>query len=254
MRIRKSVLAAIGLSLILIGALLLLLNNKTTHAQGMKAQTRSIAFQTVPSLISYQGLLTDANNNPIDGTKAITLTVYAVANGGTALWQESHSDVAVNQGAFAILLGTHTPLPENLFNEANRWLEINVEGITLAPRQQFTSVPYALNAEKVGGMNASELSAFPRPAYDSGWIATTRSQPEVITLTHNLGGDVGNYVVDMIARDDSNNKGINIQGFGVVSEFFWFGLTNTDIKINHYGSYASEADAVRIRIWVYNGD
>ncbi|MCU0522340.1 MAG: hypothetical protein MUF84_16800, partial [Anaerolineae bacterium] len=39
------------------------------------------------------------------------------------------------------------------------------------------------------------IAAFPRPAYDSGWVAL--AQASAVVRTHNLGGNADNYVVDL---------------------------------------------------------
>ncbi len=49
------------------------------------------------------------------------------------------------------------------------------------------------------------------PAYDSGWVYL--GQDEAKTLTHNLGGNVDNYVVDMQYYANSVD-GINLRYYG----------------------------------------
>jgi hypothetical protein len=145
----------------------------------------------VPHVVSYQGILTDSSGNPITGTRNLTIKVYAVAAGGAVLWQESHPSVAFNNGAFAVMLGKNTPLPDELFNDPERWLELMVDGTLLSPRQQFTSVPYALNAEKVGGLTAGELASLP-----AGVIVWTASGQAPAGFTRHptmLGEDVGTW-------------------------------------------------------------
>lgn len=51
----------------------------------------------------------------------------------------------------------------------------------------------------------------PRATYDSGWVAINPDQ--AIILIHNIGGDIGNYVVDMEFNDGGAN-GINQRNFG----------------------------------------
>ncbi len=98
---------------------------------------------------------------------------------------------------------------------------------TLSPRQEVTPTPYALQTRgifvdntgnvgigtdspgaklevngdlKVTGAYKGNISSssgsdgapFPRPAYDSGWVAGTGDS---ITLFHNIGGNIDNYVI-----------------------------------------------------------
>jgi hypothetical protein len=113
---------------------------------------------STPHLISYQGVLADSDGNPINGERAITMTVYDAASGGAALWSETHASITFSNGSFSALLGSVQALPDDLFDQPGRWLEIRVDGVTLSPRQQFTAAPYALNAEKLDGRHADELT------------------------------------------------------------------------------------------------
>jgi hypothetical protein len=101
---------------------------------------------------------------------------------------------------------------------------------------------------------------FPRPAYDSGWVGL--SAPGERTLTHNVGGNVDNYVVDMMCKDSGNDYGVNIIHFGGYRDTkdigsasyrgaYYYNLTSTQVTVFRYGSDFA-ADSVRIRIWTYN--
>jgi len=96
------------------------------------------------------------------------------------------------------------------------------------------------------------LGSFPRPAYDSGWVAVAPQMEK--KLTHNLGGNVDNYVVDMQMK--SGGSGINnfCIGTDTTGEYWygasWRGLTTTSIWVfRAIDDYTAEQ--VRIRIWVY---
>jgi len=100
----------------------------------------------VPSLVSYQGRLTDAAGQPVsDGTYSLTFAVYPSPTGGTPLWMEEGRSVSVSGGLFTVLLGEVTPLPSQGFPETS-WLETRVAGTPLAPRVRLVSAPYALRA------------------------------------------------------------------------------------------------------------
>jgi hypothetical protein len=99
-----------------------------------------------PQLINYQGVLTNDQGQPLDGSYALTFKIYAAATGGAALWTEIHTAVPVDGGLFNVLLGG-TPFPAGVFNSADRWLGITVGAASeLTPRQRFTSVPWAMRA------------------------------------------------------------------------------------------------------------
>lgn len=104
------------------------------------------ALAAGPQLINYQGILTNDQGNPLDGSYDLTFRIYPYSTGGTALWTEDHEMVPVDNGLFNLILGGN-PFPAGLFSSGQRWLGISVGGAAeLVPRMQFTSVPWALRA------------------------------------------------------------------------------------------------------------
>lgn len=95
------------------------------------------------TLFTYQGLLTDSQGDPLDGPADLVFTLYEQESSGVPLWSEAHPDQPVVDGEFSVLLGNATPLDASLFDAPELWLEVVVEGETLAPRQRITSVPLA---------------------------------------------------------------------------------------------------------------
>lgn len=116
--------------------------------------------------------------------------------------------------------------------------------------------------------STGEGAAFPRPAYDSGWIPIPQGGVEQtgIKLTHNLGGNVDNYVVDLQFRHIDPVAGISYvhhHGYGGNTRepgrcpgscdergAYWTWLTDTDIIVRRY-CYEPYVQQVRVRIWVY---
>ena len=99
-----------------------------------------ISHAAVPKLINYQGHITDKGGNPLTGTYSITFTIYDSATNGTALWTETQNVVDVNNGIFNVLLGSASidGVPENVFNDPDRWLGVAVETDSeIVPRQQL---------------------------------------------------------------------------------------------------------------------
>ncbi len=97
-----------------------------------------------PMYINYQGRLTDVSGNPLTGTHVITFTIYDQQTGGTNLWSDSYT-VQVTDGAFSQLLG---PLSDSVFDSPDHWLELEVDGETLSPRQRIASVAYAIQSQQ----------------------------------------------------------------------------------------------------------
>jgi len=100
----------------------------------------------VPNTINYQGYLTDADGNPINGTTNILFMIYDADSEGTTLWTEIHTGVLVAEGIFNVILGTSTALPSG-FWDYPVYLGITVGGDTeMTPRQELSSVAYAIRA------------------------------------------------------------------------------------------------------------
>jgi hypothetical protein len=106
----------------------------------------------------------------------------------------------------------------------------------------------------VSNHRIKNYTGFPQPDYDSSWISMAPSQH--LTLTHNVGGSVNNYVVDMQFYDTGLN-GINNAGMGMDQYdngqkrgVCWTNLTTSTIEIWR-GDMDPYADQVRVRIWKY---
>ena len=102
--------------------------------------------QNVPQTIDYQGRLADNSGNYLNEVVTVNFLIYNVETGGTVLWSETQ-DVFTANGIFHVQLGSVTPFPTDLFDNADCWLELIVSGETLSPRTQIASVPYSIKAE-----------------------------------------------------------------------------------------------------------
>lgn len=51
----------------------------------------TFAFGQIPQTMSYQGVLTDANGNPVNGSVSLTFKLYDAATGGTNPWEETQN-------------------------------------------------------------------------------------------------------------------------------------------------------------------
>ncbi|MFH2124143.1 MAG: phage tail protein [Pseudomonadota bacterium] len=114
---------------------------------------------SIPPLINYQGMLTDAQGAPIaNGTQKLTFNIYDAANGGNLIWGPQVFDpVPVINGMFNIILGTTDSGGRSIvdaFGAEARFLGITVDtvgqtaGTAITPRQQILSTPYAMQAGK----------------------------------------------------------------------------------------------------------
>ncbi len=113
-------------------------------------------------------------------------------------------------------------------------------------------------AMRVGENAALLAAAFSgAPVYDSGWV--TLAQDEAKTLTHNLGGNTDNYVVDMQYKYSSTvnqryyggaDFGANVSGMeNHRVGAYWRSLTDSAITVYRRPEDTFAAQ-VRIRIWI----
>ena len=230
----------------------------------------SAGAPSVPSVMSYQGLLTDPDTGQAvpDGTYNMSFIIFDAAAGGTALWEEpAVGSIAIDVagGLFTYLLGSDVPLTVAVFESGDTHLQVFVNGETLSPRQPVTTVAYALVAQEAATASSiddvsldgldnrfvnSRGGDFPRPNYDSGNSAIGAGDTAV--FTHNLGGNTDDYFVDMTCNFLPNGPfdwGLD-QAFGVVERGAgWFGLDSSEINVTR-GSSDVWCDEVRVRIWV----
>ncbi len=111
----------------------------------------------VPRMLNYQGYLTDADGQPINGLESLTFRLYDAPIGGTMYWMETQNVIA-DGGLFNAVLGTVKLMPSDAFAAGERYLGITVgSDDELVPRQRVVSVGYAFAAgdsEQLGGRAA----------------------------------------------------------------------------------------------------
>jgi hypothetical protein len=93
---------------------------------------------------TYQGRLKNAGS-PANGSYSLIFTLFDSATGGTQVGAPAGPiGVSISEGLFATTLNSAGEFGANAFDGDRRWLEISVNGTTLAPRQELTAAPYAL--------------------------------------------------------------------------------------------------------------
>ncbi len=139
-----------------------------------------------PTTINFQGKVVNANGtNVTDGTYSFTFKLYSVASGGTAIWGETQASVSVLSGVFQVNLGSTCSLfiTQTCSTFSNTAIDFSANpalylGITfngdtageMTPRPQLQSVPYAFNADKVGGLSAAQLVQLSPATSQTGFI------------------------------------------------------------------------------------
>jgi hypothetical protein len=156
------------------------------------AANENSVVSPVPHLINYQGMLTDALGNPLNGPYNLTFRIYNALSDGTLKWDHTYNSVPVFDGLFNVVLGTDETI--DLAFDEPYWLEIQVGAdAPLSPRIQLTSVAYAYTAEYA-------LSAGSAPT-GGGWVdagATVRLQ----TSTDHVGIGTTNPLLNLHVRGD----------------------------------------------------
>ncbi|MEO0080295.1 MAG: hypothetical protein ABIK44_06435 [candidate division WOR-3 bacterium] len=123
----------------------------------------------VPMFINYQGYLTDTTGVPITATLPMTFTIFSDSAAGSQLWTQSQT-VSVQQGVFNVKLILSANDTSLFMAGARRWIELRVNGFTLRPRTEITSMAYGIRS--VYSDNSDMLDM--RHASDFIYNGTTR--------------------------------------------------------------------------------
>ena len=178
-----------------------------------------------PTAFKYQGSITDAGT-PANGSFQMQFKLFDAASGGTQIGSTlSDLPVTATNGVFSVSLDFGSAA----LTGANRWLEIAVRRnagesyITLSPREQISSSPYAvrtlsaatadlaLDSQKLGGINASEY-----------------------VTTSTVGGS---FIKNDTVQQTAN---FNISGTGVVGNLLGVGRPATPgVRIDSQGTIRS---------------
>jgi len=123
-----------------------------------------IKADSPPSLINYQGILTDTEGVPLEGYTQLEFNIYDAEISGCKIWgSQTLSDVLLIKGKFNVILGPKDENDKSItdafrpdYNKLenvndsisdNRFLEIKVNDKVLQPRQQILSAPYSFWSE-----------------------------------------------------------------------------------------------------------
>ncbi len=111
-----------------------------------------------PSLINYQGRLVDGAGL-VNGEVGLAIRLF---NGNDDMVYEDSNTVTVVDGLYTLMLGDNTTsgdLAAALTN-AQLWIEVVVDGVTLSPRERMVSVAYALSAKETDPLWAAQKGSY----------------------------------------------------------------------------------------------
>lgn len=232
------------------------------------------AVAGIYSVINFQGKLVNKadGTNITDANYNFTFKLYDAASGGNLLpsgtgWSETQN-LAVTSGIFRAGLGSSTAFPTTLdFNSDSIYLDVSFNGENFSTRVRLTAVPYAFNAQKVGGLTVTNTTgtltvtggstvAFGGNFTTSGSNAVTLSSTGTTGLTLPTSGTLttGTGIANYLSRwsstgnlstgisyDNGTSVGIgytnvNSAGQFVVSGNIGIGLTNPTNKLDVIGA------------------
>lgn len=181
---------------------------------------------------TYQGKLTD-NNLAANGTYQMQFALFDAANGGSQIGATiTNSTVQVSNGIFTVSLD----FDANAFSGANRFLQISVFSsatnayITLAPRQQITSAPFAIKSLTAGNADAATNAINLGGSPASDYVKTNDSR---LSDSRSPAPGSGNYIQNGTIPQSAN---FNIAGNGTASGTLSGSVVNSGLQYEIGGS------------------
>ncbi|MDP2671066.1 MAG: site-specific integrase [bacterium] len=131
-----------------------------------------LAASAPPQILSFQGRLTNSSDAPVTGATDIIFYIYDARTAGTLKWtSRTWTLTPDSNGIFSACLGDQdttddclagggadTAFPADLFTDNPAlYLEVEVEGETLSPRQRISSVSYSLNSGALDGVDSTSF-------------------------------------------------------------------------------------------------
>lgn len=105
------------------------------------------ALAQAPEVLPYQGYLTDAQGNPVDGNVQMTFRMYETSDSAQPSWTETWNNVPVDEGMFVVYLGQMTPIVDGVLDTTTRYLGVEVgQDGEAQPRQRVGAVAYSIYA------------------------------------------------------------------------------------------------------------
>jgi len=141
----------------------LLLSGQNLAENNVPMTRNSSGASPVPYLVRFSSSMRELDGTILHGPSNMTFSLYKDQTGGIPLWSETQTVTVDDQGHFAILLGSASPLgvPASTFAAGEpRWIGIAPEDAAERPRIELVSVPYALeaaNAQTLGGREPEEF-------------------------------------------------------------------------------------------------
>jgi hypothetical protein len=93
-----------------------------------QAQSTAVVASAVPRIVNFNGVLAQSAGKPSATTIGVTFLLYKDQTGGAPLWQETQNVRPDRTGHYAVMLGSTTDLPSDIFASGEaRWLAVQPE-------------------------------------------------------------------------------------------------------------------------------
>ena len=219
--------------------------------------------------IPYSGHLSNEAGVPVaDGAYDFAFALYAAQTGGEPLWTETQEGVAVQGGAFTVLLGRVAPLPQEVLGGGARWLEVGVRGpgeaayTRLAPRQELSVAASAAQAGAVapagGGLSCAHTHWGETWSGSGNGLVLLGNSDNSITLSAGDQSPHGGYGVfglsekgiGVAGRSDSS-AGYGMYGLATATSGTNFGVYGESRSPSGYGVYGKVSASGGLNYGVY---
>ena len=158
----------------------------------VQAEARGVTLlqrASAASVFTYQGYLANQADQPVSGEHDIVFAVYDAPEAGALLWgPEAHDNMPIDNGFVSADVGSITAggIPSGLLS-GGEYLEVTLDGETLAPRIAMTNVQAGVSAESIVYDSSFDLMTWKLSAEDTftadGGVSTRRTYDTGITLT-----------------------------------------------------------------------
>lgn len=117
------------------------------------------ASAAVPQTLTQQGRLLNMDGTPVAGPVRMIFALYSSTTDTTPIWTETQSNVMLDNGAFSVQLGSVTAFPSNVWTGGTLYLGVTVgNDPEMTPREEITSVPYALMCAQADHSTSSDTA------------------------------------------------------------------------------------------------
>ncbi len=185
------------------------------------------ARAAVPQLIDYQGYLMESGV-AVNGTKSVTFRLFDAASGGLQLCSTGAQTVTVMKGVFSHSIGSAGCDLSTINWDNPVYLEMMVEGTTLAPRERIAGAAYSVQTKAANVIFAP-----------SGNVSATNAQSAI----EELDADKLDKTGGTISGSLSLTGDVTASGTVTATDFVGDGSALTNISAGTHNHDAVYVDA-----------